>query len=120
MLPWDTMKTNETYTTLRELPAFGVDDDDCRLEAGRSYRAIAFDRVVDVETGEVFRLPQLQAANPTWYFVGLGFNPRQPDVTIEQLIRESVRCNEGLQVDQLYTITLDACPRAAPTTRATW
>jgi hypothetical protein len=108
------MKAGTRYKTLHELPAYDATDDDCRLPAGREYDAAGFDRIVDVETGAAFRLPRLQAANPAWYFSS-GFNFRQPEVLLQELAFETVRCNEGLQVDLLHGLALDACPRAAPT-----
>lgn len=108
------MKAGTNYKTLRTLPAFDAEDDDCRLPANREYVATEFDRIVDVATGEKFRVMQIHAANPDWYFSS-GFNFRQPDVQLCDLVFEVVRCNEGLQVDLLYELALDACPRKLPT-----
>jgi hypothetical protein len=107
------MKKGVIYKTLREIPAFDCQDDDCRIPEGSTLEARGFDRVADTATGELFRIPRMQASNAAWYFSS-GFNFKQPDVALCDLVFEVVRCNEGLQVDLLHALALDACPRAAP------
>jgi len=104
------MKKDTVYKTIREIPAFDASDDNCRIAAGREVKSLDFERVVDTETGEIYRIPRLQASNPTWYFA-TGFNPRQPEITVIELAYQTVRCNEGLQIDLLYKLGCDdACP----------
>ena len=108
------MKKGSTYTSLREIPAYDSQDDDCRIAAGIKLMALSHEKVADVLTGDTFRLPRLQATNPSWYF-STGFNFKQPSVALCELAFETVRCNEGLQVDLLFAIAVDACPRSVPT-----
>ncbi len=108
------MKRDQAYVARRELPAFDADDGDVRIPAGAPVTGLDLERVVDDATGEVLRLPRHVALNPGWYFSS-GFNPRETEVKLEELVHEVVRCNEGLQVDLLYKMAIDACPRAVPT-----
>jgi hypothetical protein len=108
------MRKEQSYIARRELPAFDAEDNDVRIPAGTLVTGLDLERVVDVMTGEVLRLPRHVALNPTWYFA-TGFNPREVEVKLEELVHEVVRCNEGLQVDLLYKMAVDACPRAVPT-----
>lgn len=108
------MRKEQTYRARRELPAFDVDDEDVRVQTGTSVTALDAERVVDLSTGEVLRLPRHIAFNSSWYFES-GFNPKVPTVKLEELAFELVRCNEGLQVDLLFKMAIDACPRETPT-----
>ena len=108
------MKSGNAYTTLRDIPAIDASDEDCRIPANTEVVAVSFDHVVDGETGEVFRLPLLQARNPRWYFKLKAFGEKpleDEEVTLKIMAMECVRAGEGLMLTELYDMAIDSCPR---------
>jgi hypothetical protein len=107
------MKVGTEYTVIRALLA-SSNDEELWLKPGDVVVALEPERALVKRTSAIVRFGRLQAMNPSWYFAS-GFNFRQPDVTLAELAYEVVRWNEGLQVDLLYDIAVQACPRSVPT-----
>jgi len=99
------MTPNASYESMLTVGTLNGDDLPCELTRARIYKAESFDTLVDVETGEVTKVPLHMARNPSWYFQKAGEMRQQPvKVSHKEFVRELVRGNEGLDFEALWAL----------------
>lgn len=105
------LKTNEGYTVLRAFKAsVGDSDDDTTLDLGETLVGKGPREAVGL-SGSLYVVPALVASRPDWY-LGRGFNPQAPEVKLPEAVKELVRANPGLTLDDLWTLFQECCPCA--------
>lgn len=103
------MKAGEKYRPYEPLGTASGSE----LSTAKVYVASSVDQVVDPETGEVSTLMKHHANRPEWYMQRQQFNPkpRPEDVTLRELVFETVRAYPGLDRVEIFALANMARPR---------